>query len=306
MVPSGIEVMEAVARITDPEAIVWRGDTALQSENKGVRILGTPLGHRDFVRAQLASLSATHDQLIEKVPTLPDLQCAWMVLLYCCAARANYTVRVVHPELTAGLAAHHDASLRRCLSQLLDFDPNTVYWDLANLPLSLGGLGLRSATLMSRPAYWSSWAECLGVVQQRHPTVSACIVQALNHQRHSFPLTGLRACGAQLTAVGFHAPNWEELAHGARPEPVVWDADFDPGIPRHGWQRFATIPVDGVLVEGSVRPRLFQSEQALFRSQAGPLPSVPFTCFPTSPLSRFDACLFRVFVPHASAGVASP
>ena len=33
---------------------------------------------------------------------------------------------------------------------------------------------------MFRPAYWSSWADCLGMVQQRHPTVSACIVQALN------------------------------------------------------------------------------------------------------------------------------
>ena len=64
-----------------------------------MRILGTTLGHPDHVRAQLSSLSATHDQLIEKVPTLPG---AWMVLLYCCAARANYTLQVVHPELTAG------------------------------------------------------------------------------------------------------------------------------------------------------------------------------------------------------------
>ena len=68
-----------------------------------------------------------------------------------------------------------------------------------------------------------------------------------------------------------------------RPEPVVWDADFDPGLPRHGWQRIAIIPVHGELVEGFVRPRLSQSEQALFRSQGGPLSSVP---------------------PRASAGVA--
>ena len=104
------------------------------------------------------------------------------VLGWCCCivARANYILRVVHPELTAGFAAHHDASLRRCLSQLLGVDPSVVYWDLASLLLSLGGLGLR-ATLMSRPAYWSIWANCLGMVQQRHPTVSASIVEALNH-----------------------------------------------------------------------------------------------------------------------------
>ena len=79
--PSGIEVMEAVARIFDPEAIVWRGDTALQSEDQGVRILGTPLRHPDYVRAQLQSLSATHDQLIAKV--LPRCQIC-SVLGWCC------------------------------------------------------------------------------------------------------------------------------------------------------------------------------------------------------------------------------
>ena len=91
-----------------------------------------------------------------------------------------------------------------------------------------------------------------------------------------------------------HASSWEERAHGVRPEPVVWDADFD--IPRHGWQRIATVPVHGELVEGSVRLRLSLSEQALFSSQGGPLLSVSFTCFPTSPLSRFDASLFRVLL----------
>ena len=69
-------------------------------------------GHPDYVRAQLASLSVVHDQLLQKVPTIPDLQCAWMLLLCCCAARANYILRMVHPDLTATFAAHHDASLR--------------------------------------------------------------------------------------------------------------------------------------------------------------------------------------------------
>ena len=52
-----------------------------------------------------------------------------------------------------------------------------------------------------------------------------------------------------MAAVGFHAPSWEELAHGA-----VQNQSFgmltDPGLPHHGWQRTATIPVHGELVEG--------------------------------------------------------
>ena len=111
--PLGIEVLQAVARVNDPDAIVWRGDPTLRGEDQGVRILGTPLGHPDFVRSKLSALSETHDQLLEKVLTIKDLQCAWLLLLHCCGARANYTLRVVHLELTAGFAAQHGASLRK-------------------------------------------------------------------------------------------------------------------------------------------------------------------------------------------------
>ena len=68
------------------------------------------------------------------------------------------------------------------------------------------------------------------------------------------------------------------------------------GLPRHGWQRRATEPVRGLLVEGTVRPRLSPTEQALFRSQGGPLAGVPYMCFPTSRLSRMDSSLFRVLL----------
>ena len=237
-----------------------------------------------------------HDQLMEKVLSVQDLQCAWLLLLHCCSARANYTLRVVLPELTARFAAHHDTSLRRCLSRLLGVAPANIFCDLPSLPLSLGGLGLRSATLLSRPAYWSSWADCLQMVQQRHPTVCAHIVDALHAQHPSFHLAGVRASGEHLAAAGFHALSWQELAAGARPEQLQWDEDMEPGLPRHGWQRRATEPVHGLLVEGTIRPRLSPTEQALFRSQGGPLAGVPYMCFPTSRLSRMDSSLFRVLL----------
>ena len=172
-------------------SIVWRGDTALPSEDQR-RADSGHTSRAPRLRPRTVGIVICDTRPVDhEGPHIARLQCAWMVLLYCCAVRANYTLRVVHPELTAGFAAHHDdASLRRCLSQLLGVDPSVV-----SLPLSLGGLGLRSATLMSRPAYWSSWADCLGMVQQRHPTVSACIVQALNHQHPSFHLAVTRLRG---------------------------------------------------------------------------------------------------------------
>ena len=50
------------------------------------------------------------------------------------------------------------------------------------------------------------------------------------------------------------------------------------------------------LVESQVRPRLRETEQALLRSQGGPLSGVPISCFPTSALARFDSALFWVLL----------
>ena len=103
--------------------------------------------------------------------------------------------------------------------------------------------------------------------------------------------------------------SWGEFADGIRPEHFVLEVDMESGVPRHGWQRTATGPSHGRQIEDRVRPRVSLSPQALFRSQGGPLSSVPFTCFPTSPLSRFDSSapmLLLRRLPRIPAGVPSP
>ena len=46
-----IDVLQVAARVVDPATIVWRGSADLPTSEKGVVILGTPLGHADFVQA---------------------------------------------------------------------------------------------------------------------------------------------------------------------------------------------------------------------------------------------------------------
>ena len=121
--PAGSAALTAAARVADPSAIVWRGDPHLPPEEQGVKILGTPLGHPSYVRSQLAALTAKHEHLISNILQVQDLQCAWILLLYCASARANYSLRVVHPKLTDAFAAQHDASMRRALSQLCQWTP---------------------------------------------------------------------------------------------------------------------------------------------------------------------------------------
>ena len=122
-------------------------------------VLGTPMGQPEFVRSRLAGVSAKHDRLVSQIVGMSDLQCAWVLLLHCASARPNYRLRVVHPALSAGFAAHHDATMRRALSQLVAAPPCNMCWDVVSLPFSRGGLGLRSAVLTTNAAYWASWAE---------------------------------------------------------------------------------------------------------------------------------------------------
>ena len=58
------------------------------------------------------------------------------------------------------------------------------------LPLSLGGVGLRSAVRTSNSAFWGSWVYSLPLVRERHPEVVDMIVAALDE------LVGTRSRGA--------------------------------------------------------------------------------------------------------------
>ena len=90
--PRGWRALTA-ARQVDPDGIVWRGDPELSPSEQGVKVLGTPLGHPEYVRAFLQKSTRTHRQLLERIPAIPDLQGAWLVLLFCAGSRANYLFR---------------------------------------------------------------------------------------------------------------------------------------------------------------------------------------------------------------------
>ena len=67
---------------------VWRGSDLL-FEKQGIKILGTPFGHPQLVEAHLNKKIVEHEVLLERIPTVPDLQSAWSLLLHCAAARAK-------------------------------------------------------------------------------------------------------------------------------------------------------------------------------------------------------------------------
>ena len=176
--PEFCNVLERVAQIADPEARVWRG-SGLPTTEQGIRVLGTPLGHVDYVETQLRDRLEDHQVLLNRIPEVQDLQTAWALLLHCASARANCMLRVIRPELVQGYAAGHGRGLWACLCRLLGTDiENARSRELASVPLSLGGLDLQSATRTREAAHWASWADCLFMVRNRHPVVAERILDA--------------------------------------------------------------------------------------------------------------------------------
>ena len=164
---------------------VWRSDPLLPTEDQGLIILGTPLGHEDFIRGYLRSKYEIQQTLLHRTPTIPDLQSAWLLLLFCASTRATYVMRMIAPELADDYARDHDAAIWQCLCILLATNPAGIDapWMMAgSLSLSNGGLGLRSARRGAPASFWASWADCLPQTVSRsigrmlvHSSKSSCV-----------------------------------------------------------------------------------------------------------------------------------
>ena len=113
--PPGLEAL-------GPE--VWVGNTTLPREQQGITILGAPLGTAEYVAQQLLHSSQSHQALLERIPTVDDLQSAWLLLLFCASPRCNHTLRTTPPQLIQDFATRHDTSVAACLPGPLGLPSN--------------------------------------------------------------------------------------------------------------------------------------------------------------------------------------
>ena len=195
-----------------PDAIVWRGDTSLPSEKQGIKVLGAPVGHPAFVREHLEKKSREQAELFQKIPHIEDTQACWLLLLMCAATRANFWLRMVRPEDTLEFAERHDDRVWECLRAILGTPAAPVSAKvLAQLPLSMGGLGLTSAVQTRVAAHWASWADSISMVRKRHPTIADAMIAGID--RGPAPcFQSVRNCEHALAEAGLAIPSWVEMA----------------------------------------------------------------------------------------------
>ena len=81
------------------------------SAQRGIVVLSTPVGHADFVQAWADARLQEERRLLDELPRLPDLQCAWLLLLFCASPRANHALRTLPPSESASYARAHDQAV---------------------------------------------------------------------------------------------------------------------------------------------------------------------------------------------------
>ena len=251
------EVLEDAARLVDPDAVVWKGDPELPLSQQGIKILG--VGRKEFVEHELDSRATCHAELLEKIPSVKDLQCAWLILLYCGVSSANFFIRAVSPECSLQFAERHEAKIWRCLTTLVGVLPDAISESaraIATLPLSSGGLGCRSSVRLRHAAHWASWADSIKMIGERHPEVAATILRAVDDNNGSRSIEAINSCTRRLEEAGFVAPDWVQLASGEVQAPDVLDEE-EPNQPRKGWQAAVSRVVDDTIL-GWFAPHTFE------------------------------------------------
>ena len=225
---TGIQLHHGKTQVWNASGTVPPGITALsQSEavcvgghdqpraQRGLRVLGLPVGTDEYIQADLTRLHAKQQPLLEAIPTIPDLQTSWLLLLYCASPRAHYALRGLRPDITQDFAAAHDQSIQQCLAQLLQLPalPETSA-HRARLALSLGGFGLRSAYHHTAAAFWASWQDTANTLHSKTPDLFQEVERHLQAPAPTLPtIQCISHVQTFLNNIGFATPPGQRERH---------------------------------------------------------------------------------------------
>ena len=263
---------------------MWVGDPALPPEQQGLVALGVPCGHPAYVATQLQATRAKQDLLLQGIRSLPDLQSAWLLLLFCASPRCCHLLRSLPPVASLAFAEAHDAAVAACLADLLGAGPLPDHaLRLAQLPFQQGGLNLSGRVLGLVGRHSSRAAPPAPALCRRR----CC--QAWSRRARRPTLRGVLQSQAALAAAGFDLPTWDAVILGAQAlsqsnEP----GDHLPEPSARGWQAPAAAAVAAHL-QTELLAQLDVPSQALLFSQTGPFSSRPFTTVPTCPELTFPS-----------------
>ena len=132
-------------------------------------ILGSPI-HQVGIRNSLANKLASFNSMSDKLSSI-DSHPAFFLLKNCLSfPKLVFLLRSAPCFLEREALESFDLSIRSCAGAICNTILDDPGWLQAKLPVSLGGLGLRSVLDISLPAYLSSLAFCRPITQSVLPT----------------------------------------------------------------------------------------------------------------------------------------
>ena len=126
----------------------------------GIKLLGAPLGDAEYCASVLTERAAKAQELVDAIGKYGHTQGALLQLRHCASwGKLVYAARTVPPALHGVAFAQYGSALRKGLEQLVgDVLPDRC-WELAQLCIGRGGLGIRDPGRHAPAAYLASLAQ---------------------------------------------------------------------------------------------------------------------------------------------------
>ena len=150
-----------------PKSTVWFphqvvGDDPLDRgvpsiKESGVELLGTPVGDQAFTEETIMKRFQKIQTITDTLPMLQDAHTEFALLRSCLSMpKIMYSLRTTDPTPLQDLWQEYDCMTREALQRIMGIQLNSTQWSQAQLPVTLGGLGLKAAVDHAGAAYASS------------------------------------------------------------------------------------------------------------------------------------------------------
>ena len=125
---------------------------------QGVTLLGTPVGSHSFIRTALESKVEKIKKILALLPNLQDPHTEFVLLRACLSLpKMSFLLRTVNTSAYTDILQDFDRLQREALTRILGTGLNDRQWKQAQLPVSMGGLGLRGTVDHAAVSYSSSF-----------------------------------------------------------------------------------------------------------------------------------------------------
>ena len=162
-----------------------------RAEEGGIKLLGAPIGDDVYVEQVLRRRLKSMRSLVAELHILEDPHIEYTLLRSCFSfPKFAFALRTVDTSNHPDILQDFDLVVKEGIEGILGAPLPPFQWDQASLPLSLGGLGLRSAAKHGAAAYLASVGD------------SELLVQDIRGQRGAEEVGGERALASLNLQLG--------------------------------------------------------------------------------------------------------